>query len=142
MPSSWRLLSPPGRTGSQARGTCNNRKRSLRRNCCEHGGAGFGPVGCSEAPAIEHKACAPTIGGEPPRAISAFSCSRRLQRPTFQRNGTNYQRWPLWPMCACEGHPSSKFAIWHFKSQISGSYDQTFAREDHIFTLAFFNIIF
>ena len=38
MPSSWCLLSHPGRTGNQTRGSCNCRKRSLRRNRCEHGG--------------------------------------------------------------------------------------------------------
>ena len=31
-------------------------------------------------------------------------------------------------------------AIWHFKSQILGSYDQNFAREDHLLTPAFFSI--
>jgi len=30
-------------------------------------------------------------------------------------------------------------AIWHFKSEISGTYDHNFAREDHIFSPAFFN---
>ena len=38
MPSNRRLLSPPGRTGSLARGSYNFRKRSLRRSRCEHGG--------------------------------------------------------------------------------------------------------
>jgi len=33
-----RLQSPPGRTGSLARGSYNFRKRSLRRSRCEHGG--------------------------------------------------------------------------------------------------------
>ena len=37
MPSNRRLLSPPGRTGSLARGSYNFRKRSLRRSRCEHG---------------------------------------------------------------------------------------------------------
>ena len=31
-------------------------------------------------------------------------------------------------------------AIWHFESQISGTYDQNFAREDHILTPEFSNI--
>ena len=44
MPSNRRLPSPPGRTGSLARGSYNSRKRSLRRSRCEHGGVGFGPV--------------------------------------------------------------------------------------------------
>ena len=38
MPSNRRLQSPPGRTGSLARGSYNFRKRSLRRSRCEHGG--------------------------------------------------------------------------------------------------------
>jgi len=44
MPSNRRLLSPPGRTGSPARGSYNFCKRSLRRSRCEHGGVGFFPV--------------------------------------------------------------------------------------------------
>ena len=47
MPSNRRLQSPPGRTGSLARGSYNSRKRSLGRSRCEHGGVGFGPVGRS-----------------------------------------------------------------------------------------------
>ena len=42
VPSNRRLQSPPGRTGSLARGSYNFRKRSLRRSRCEHGGVGFG----------------------------------------------------------------------------------------------------
>ena len=38
MPSNRRLQSPPGRTGSLARGSYNFRKRSLRRSHCELGG--------------------------------------------------------------------------------------------------------
>jgi len=45
VPSNRRLQSPPGRTGSLARGSYNFRKRPLRRSRCEHGGVGFGPVG-------------------------------------------------------------------------------------------------
>ena len=41
MPSNRRLQSPPGRTGSLARGSYNFRRRSLRRSRCEHGGVGF-----------------------------------------------------------------------------------------------------
>ena len=45
MPSNRRLKTPPGRTGSLARGSYNFRQQSLRRSRCEHGGVGFGPVG-------------------------------------------------------------------------------------------------
>ena len=41
MPSNLRLQSPPGRTGSLARGSYNSRKRPLRRSRCEHGGGGI-----------------------------------------------------------------------------------------------------
>ena len=47
VPSSSLLRNPPGRTGSQAQGSCNYRKRSLRRSRCEHGDVGFGSVGRS-----------------------------------------------------------------------------------------------
>ena len=49
VPSNRRQQSPPGRTGSLARGSSNFRKRPLRRSRCEHGGGGvgFGPVGHS-----------------------------------------------------------------------------------------------
>jgi len=40
VPSNRRLQSPPGRTGSLARGSYNYRKRSLRRSRCEHGATG------------------------------------------------------------------------------------------------------
>ena len=71
MPSNRRLLSPPGRTGSLARGSYGFRKRPLRLSRCENGVLALVPRGARglyEVPAIEHKACPPTMGGEAPRA--------------------------------------------------------------------------
>jgi len=47
VPSSLRIKSLPGGTGSRARDLWNYRKQSHHRRRCEHGGVSFGPVGFS-----------------------------------------------------------------------------------------------
>jgi len=49
----------------------------------------WGARGLYEAPAIEHKACPPTMGGEPPRAIQLKNIFKAL--PARQVNSFHFR---------------------------------------------------